>query len=429
LDLLSALGNKSLVLLEEGDDYPRYRLLDTVRLYGWERLAAGGELAVMQDRHLEWCVALAEEAEPQLTGPDQGRWFDRLEVEHASLRAALSWARERGVGEAGLRLAGALWRFWQTRGYLSEGGGWLEAALTGDDHGSAALRATALNGAGILACMQGEYERAEALLAENLALRRTLRDKHAIALALNSLGNVPHLQGNYPRAEALYMESLTLYRELQDSWGIAALLGNLGSVAQMRGYYRQAVALHEESLGLARLHGVKQVSANALGNLADLAYRQGDYDKAVTLHEQSLALLRELGDAWGIATTMTSLGLVAYEQGNHGRATSLLSQALLLSRDIGAKTLMALGLEGLAWLVVEQGQPERAARVGAAAETLHEAIGVSLEPYQRAGHDEAVQAMRAALGEEAFAAAWAEGRALPLDEAIALALEQASATT
>jgi non-specific serine/threonine protein kinase len=150
---------------------------------------------------------------------------------------------------------------------------------------------------------------------------------------------------------------------------------------------------------------------------------QGDYARATALYEESLALDRELGDKQGIAISLNNLGIVAYLHGDYERAPALLHEALLLSRDIGAKTVMAETLEPLAWSAVVQEQPGRAARLGGAAETLREAIGAPLAPEYRLGHDQAVQAMRAALGDEVFAAAWAEGRALPLEQAIALALE------
>jgi predicted ATPase/class 3 adenylate cyclase/Tfp pilus assembly protein PilF len=463
LDLLSALVKKSLVLLEEAGSGPRYRLLETVRQYAREQLEVAGETAQVGDQHLAWCLALAEEAEPALVGPEQEVWLVRLEAEHDNVRAALAWARERAAGERGLRLAGALWRFWDMRGDLGEGRSWLEAALASSGPAAPLARARALNGAGNLAEAQGDYRRALALHAEALAVRRALGDTLGIAGSLNNLGNVAYKQADYARAAALYEESLALKRELGDTLGMAVSLNNLGMVAWQQADYARAAALYEESLALRRELGDKEGIAGSRNNLGNVAYMQGDYARAAALVEKSLALQRELRDKEGIAHSFTDLGMVAYMQGDYaratarleeglilrrelgdkegiagslnylgmvaylqgdfGRATALLHEALLLSRDIGAKRLMAEGLEGLAWVAAVDGQSQQAAWLGGAAERLRQALGVPLSPDFRLNHDQAVQALCAALGEDAFAVAWAAGQALALDQAIALAPE------
>jgi non-specific serine/threonine protein kinase len=426
LDLLGGLVNKSLVLLEEAGlegEQGRYRLLETVRQYAQEQLAAAGEAAAVRDRHLAYFRALAEEAEPQLIGPEQDQWLDRLEAEHDNLRAALGWARACEAGEEGLRLVGALWRFWDVRGYLSEGRGWLETALASSGSAAPLVRATALSGAGNLAQSQGDYVRVVALHEEALALLRELGDKQGIAGSLNSLGGVALVQGDYPHATALYEESLTLQRELGNKQGVALSLGNLGNVALAQGDYAYATALYEDSLTLQRELGNKAAIAGYLGNVGLLVMLRGDYAQAWALLEEGLALFRDLGYPLGIGYSLNNLGTVAFRQGDYRCACAKLQEALVLGRDIGAKDLVADSLESMAWSVAAQGQPQRAAWLGGAAEALREVLGVSLGQEQRAGHDHAVAAMQAALGEASLAAAWVEGRALPLEAAIALALE------
>jgi tetratricopeptide (TPR) repeat protein len=426
LDGLDGLVSKSLAHLDEREAEARYGLLETVRQYAAEYLVTSGEEEVVRARHLAWCLALVEQAEPALTGPEQDVWLGRLEQEHDNLRVALRWASERGLGERGLRLAGALWRFWWMRGYFSEGRGWLEAALASGGPATPLARARALNGAGILAESQSDLAQAMALHEEALAWRRALGDKQGIATSLNNLGNVAYWQGRYAAAATLYGESLDLFRELGHKTGIVRTLGNLGNVAYGQGDYTRAAALQEESLVLQRELGDKQGIATSLNNLGNVAERQGDYVQAAALYEESLALRRELGNKEGVASTLTNLGLLAYIQDDYGRATTLLREALLLSRDIGAKGLMPDGLEGLAWSAVAQGQPERAARLGGAAETLREALGMPLPREEQTGHDRAVRAMRAALSEDVFATTWEEGRAMPLQTAISLALDPGS---
>jgi non-specific serine/threonine protein kinase len=385
LDWLGGLVDQSLLQVGGTDAAPRFGMLETVREYGLELLEAAGEAAATRDRHLAWCVALAEEAAPQLTGPAQGAWLAELEAEHDNLRAALGWSlRDGGDAALGLRLAGALWRFWEQRGHLGEGRGWLEASLARGGAGSAAARAWALNGAGILAYLQGDYDRAVAVLEESLVLRRAVGDTLGIACSLTDLGNVAILQGEYGRAAALYEESLALRRALGDRQGIT----------------------------------------NSLNNLAVMAMEQGDYRRATALLQECLALSREAGSTEQIADAIINLGLVAYQQGDYGRAATLHQDSLRMSRAQGNKLRVVEGLAGLAAAVQAQEKPVRAARLFGAAEALREAIGSPLTPYERAVHDQAVQAVRTTLGEEGFTATWAEGRALSLEQAISLALER-----
>ena len=464
LDLLENLINKSLVLglgCTPGEPW-RYRLLETVRHYAAERLAEQGELTVTRRAHAMHYLALAEEAEPQLTGADQGRWLARLEAEHDNLRAALAWLREHGPAEQGQRLAAALWRFWHLRGHFDEGLRWLEALATGD-LGAPVARAKALHGAGMLAHEQGDHERAAALLEQGLACWRALGDKQGIAAAINSLGNGVYRRGDNARAAVLFEESLAVHRELGDARSIATALSNLGRVARDRGDYghaallfeeglairrtlgdthglaislsnlgslayaeggyEHAAALHEETLALWRDLGLKQGIAYALNNLGMATFRQGDPARAASLLEESLLIERELGDRYGIAHALGCLGMVAFTQGAYGRATVLFRESLKMSEEIAAREVMARALEGLSHLAGAQGQARRAAGLGGAAEALRDLLGARLPPDSRADHEAMAQAARATLGDEAFAAVWAAGRAATPEAAIAQALQ------
>ena len=424
-EVLDGLAARSLVGLDEAAVGARYRLLETVRQYAEEHLAADAlEVVVVRDRHLGWCVALAEEAEPQLKGPDQQAWLVRLEREHGNLRAALGWARGRGESERGLRLALALGRFWYTRGYLSEGRGWLERALDGSREVPAGLRATALKGAGSLALLQGEYGQAAALYEEALALFRALGDGQGVAGSLTNLGIVADRQGNYAQAAALFEAAVVLARERGDTLQIAKTLGNLAAACGRQGDTEREEALLSEALALFRALGDRQSIAIALDNLGLVAFRQGHQGRAAAWHDEALALFRALGDRHGIVTSLTNLGGVALALGDHGRAAELLEEGLLLARDIGAMDELAGILECLAWVAAARGQPHRAVQLGGAAEALLHALGIPLMPEQRAGHDQAVQAMRVDLGEEAFAVAWVQGGSLFIEQAVAIALEE-----
>ena len=417
-DLLERLINKSLVSLDERDAAAYHRLLEIVRQFAIERLAEGGELSAARDRHLDWCVALAEEAAGKLKGPEQGAWLERLQHEHDNLRAALDWSlRDQGDAALGLRLAGVLWRFWLTRGYPSEGRAWLEEALAKNEQDPNPMRARAVEGAGSLAYAQGDYPRAVALHEDALALNRVLEDPCGVAAALNNLGNVAFQQDEYERAKALHEESLALRRSLGDTWGIAASLGNLGHVADLQGDFRRAEALFgealalqrslgdtwgiatslnnlglvvkhqgeyaraaaqiEESLALFRALGNTYGIARALDSRGDVAYQQGDYERAAALHEESLPLRRALGDTQGVAASLNGMGQVAYQLGEYGRATALFEEALALHRRLGDISGIAGSLNHLGQVAERQGDYERAVALVAESLRLSREIGAS----------------------------------------------------
>jgi non-specific serine/threonine protein kinase len=379
LDLLAGLVAKSLAQVGEREGQGRYGLLETVRQYGQERLRASGEGAAARDRHLAHFLLVAERAEPELTGPEQGVWLARLEREHDNLRAALAWARERGKGEEGLRLAGALWRFWFTRGYLAEGRRWLAGALAGEGSASAA-RARALHAAGALAHHQDDYAQAMTYFEEGLVLRRALGDERGIADSLGGLGTVAYMQGDFGRATALTEEALVLHRRLGDRPGVARSLNNLGEVA----------------------------------------YQQGDYGRATAMLSESLRLWRDLGFRQGFANTLSYLGIIARVQGNAREALALLRESLAVRRDLQEKPGILECLEEIA-LVQHEALPELAARLLGAAERLRGVIGYPLSAGQ-AAHFGALIAVRSALREGTFAPAWAVGQAMSPEQAVAEAL-------
>src|SRR5579883_61013 len=298
-----------------------------------------------QERYARHYLALAERAEPHLTGAEQTMWLDRLELEHENVWAVLRWAKERGARQMGLQLAGAVWRFWEIRGYLSEGRSWLERLLGRGPRPKTsgvapALRAKALNAAGYLAHLQGDYAQATVLHEECLALAREVGNKRVVANSLHNLGAVAQEQGDYARAAALYDEGLGLERELGGKAGLAISLHNLGVVAYEQGDLIRALALYEEGLALMRELGDRRGIAISLDNLGDVAYRQGDYTRATALFEESLTLARDVGDLRGIAYCLEGLGSVMSAQEDDGatlkRAARLFAAAEVLRETISA---------------------------------------------------------------------------------------------
>ena len=459
LDLLTSLVDKSLVVTEEEVGKTRYHLLETVRQYTRDELLESGEAESLRDRHLDWFLGLAEESEPELRGPDQVEWLDRLEVEHDNLRAAIEWSLGREETEKGLRIAGSLWWFWFVRSYWGEGNEWLEKTTSGVKGGSATVRARALNGAGFLALsqfdlgrvvelgeeilslaretgdkkviagslrtsgfgtiLQGDHGQGKALFEESLSLSREAGDKWEIAFSLFLLGNVASIQGEYGRVVELGEEGLSLFREVGDKWGIAQALGVLGEVAFNQGDYDRAKELFEESLTLSRELGSKGSIAGWLLYLGRVALIQGDYDRAKELFEESLTLFRELGGKIRVASSLRLLGRVATAQGNNKRTIELYKESIVLSQNIGDKGGIIGCLEALgAGMVGMRGGQEQALHLLGAADVLRQAIGAPLQPSYREEFDRSVAAARDGLGEEAFETAWAKGQAMSMEESV-----------
>ena len=426
LELLTSLADKSLVMVEQKDEHSRYRLLETIRQYAREKLVEAGGSDAIRGRHRDYFLRLAEDAEPNLMGAEQAAWLQRLEDEHENLQGSLDWSVAQPGSGAGLRFCGALQRFWITRGHLSEGREWCVRVLArpGGD-GQTQARAKALNTAGILAYYQTDYPAARALHEKSLAIRRQLGDRRGIATSLNNLGNVLYERGDYVSARALHEESLAIKRELGDRRGVAGSLNNLGNVALDRCDFVSARALYEECVAIMRELGDRGDMATSLDNLGIVFYEEGDYVSARKLLGESLAIMRELGDRAGIATSLNNLGNVACEQGDFAAARALHEEGLAIDRELVDRWGTAFALEGLAAVVAALGISARAARLWGAAERLREEIGSPLPPNDRRRYVRRVAATRATLGDDAaFDRAWQEGRALTIEQAIALALSE-----
>jgi predicted ATPase/class 3 adenylate cyclase len=424
LDLLTALVEKSLVLYEESPG--RYRLLETVRQYARDRLLEAGEADAVQGRHLDWFLALAEEARRELFGPEQRAWLDRLEGEHDNMRSALAWSEVQERGTAGLRLGAALWRFWSVRGYLAEGCERLESVLSHPGASAPTVeRASALDGAGYLAMNCGDFTRACTVFEEALSIGQELGDQRVIATACNSLGDARRFQGDVRAARSLYEEALRLGRGIDDQWSLAYSLTALGGMVAGEGNYAAARSLLAEGLTIKRALGDKRSIAYSLNSLAGLSLAEENTRGARSLYEETLRIGQELGDKRGIALSLSSLGLVARAEGDFLAARARFAESLEIFGQVGDRRGVADSLKRVAEVAATQGESELAARSFGAAQRLREDTGAPLPPADRAEHDCSSAGLRTALGEEAFDQAWAEGRAMSLAEAIACALGEA----
>ncbi len=282
--------------------------------------------------------------------------------------------------------------------------------------------ANSLNGLGVVARTQGDYASARSLYEESLGIYRELGNRGGIAGSLNNLGNAAEAQGDYASARTLLQEALEIQWELGDKRHIANSLNNLGNVARAQGDYASARTLYEEALTLNRKIGSRASEAMSLGNLGIVAEAQGDYASARILYEESLRFRRELGDKRGIANSLNNLGLVAEAQGDYASARILLEESLRFRRELGDKHGIAIALEAFASLAFKEETGDRASRLWGSASALREEMGSPLPPNEREKQERELTATREALGEEAFAAAWEEGRTMILEQAMAYAL-------
>jgi non-specific serine/threonine protein kinase len=392
LELLSHLVDKSLVTAREEGGEGRYSLLETIRQYGREKLDDSGEVAELGRRHAGFYVVLAEEAERGLSGPEQGRWLTLLEAEHDNLRAALSWSLgEGGDVRLGVRVAAALGAFWSTRGYLSEGRRWLEDAVSRSGSKADQARAKALNWAGWVAMLQDEYGAARPLIEEGLALYRKLGDKEGIASSLVILGSAAMMgQRDDVPVVTLLEEAKELRPELEDQRTVARMV------------------LLESMVML----------------------RRDDRERMVALNEESLVIFRERNYTYGVVMCLTNLGLVMLAQGDYEGATALLREDLHLAQELDHKLYIQYCLTGLAGVDASRGRPVRAARLWGAAEGMSETYGGHIMVADRSviDYEGRLAAARSQLEEEAWSAAWAEGRAMSPEQAIEYALEQEQTT-
>ena len=423
LDVLARLVDKSLVVVEAHRGEGRYRLLETIRQYAREQLREAGEVARLQERHWAWYTGLVARAEPELLGPRQVVWFNRFESEHDNLRATLRYLLERGeVAIAARIFGGAFWHFWLYRGYLTEGRTILERILAQFSE-QTSMRAWVLLNAGLSARFQGDSTRATILLEEGLTLSRTLSEPQLIAYFLYSLGELRYSRGDYEQATTLYEECLPLLRELRDKVVLPLALSRWSEILLTQGEYERSRALCEEGLALAREMGAPDKIAGSLTDLATALLEQGNHEQVRALCEESLVIWQQLGHKAGCAHTLTILGRLALQQGDVERATRCYQESLALRQETGEKEGIAAALEGLARVAAVQGQTRSAAQLYGAAEALRTVMGTPLPPGERASHEHAVATVCADLDEAAFAQAWAVGRAMPLEQAIAAAVQ------
>ncbi len=413
LELLTRLADKSLLRVDHGGSDARYHLLGTVREYALERLAQAAEQEATRRAHLRCFAGLVEQVAPRIEGGREGplgleRELDRLDAETPNLRVALEFARDCGDANAALRIAGPLGRFAYLRGHYHEIREWMDAAVTAGTHAPAALRAQALLGSGRLALLQCDYLPAVRRLEAALRLYRELGDARGVASALQVLGSVAREQGRYARAMELHAESLAIAEGAGDRWAVASAHGYLGYACWLQADFGRATQECTLALRMFRELGDVEGIAWSLLSLGTVARHQGARERAAALLQESRSQAERIGFREGIAWSLEQLGLLAADRDDPA-AAALLRNSLEIHHDLRDRWRTCSVLDDLAAIALAQGNPRQATRLLAGAEALRVTIGTVIAPCDSAQHAATMAGARAALGDEAFAAAWQQG--------------------
>ena len=468
LDGVTSLIDKSLLLqIEREGEEPRLLMLETIREYGLEVLAASGEEEITRKAYIAYYLELAERAGPELVGRQQAAWLDRLEREHTNLQAALHWSVAQGRARhdmtVALRLGVALRNFWLVHGPYSEGRNFLEQALAASEGVAVPLQAKALYTAANLAFILSDHDRAEALCQESLKLFRELEDRPGMAFALYLLAWIS--RDNINVDIAMVEEALELFKEIGDREYVAWSFYTLGYLDGIRGEYTRACTWIEESLflhkeienkrgiafsliGLAQIYYDSQSNQATMNTLLNeslalfrelddktgiaysrllqgqLSFVQGDAAKAALLIKESLVIYRELGTQQGIAEALCQIARVVTAQGDDMRAYTLYEESLAIARDVKMKELIASCLEGIAEVATIQGKFAWAAQLWGCAEVLREAVSVPIPFVDRANYERLITNVRAQLGDKAFSTVWAEGRMMTPEQVLAMSEQE-----
>jgi predicted ATPase/class 3 adenylate cyclase len=386
LGILGSLVDKSLIQrMAAPSKAVRFGMLETIREFGMEQLETAGEAASTRNRHAVHFLNVAEAAEPHLRGVEQKRWLDQLELDHDNIRAALRHAIDSEEAKVGLRLVGALWRFWHMRGHLAEGRIWAEEVL-------------ALPGSSAITPERGK--------------------------ALTALGGLAYWQEDIPATRRAYEDALDIARELGDRSAEAEGLYNLSYPPAYEGDFTGAVASLVQAQALFEELGVRRGVADSMWLMAIVARLEGDTPAARARVEESLRIHREIGDRFGTTDALHVLGRIALAEGDLATAEASFLEALENDEEVGNRTGMGIVLDNLAARASAEGRHLRAVRLGGASEAIKEAAGGHAPPPFIDLPDPRLAAGEA-LGDAAVKAAWEEGRAMTLEQALAYARQEA----
>jgi predicted ATPase len=429
LDGVASMVDKSLAQqVEQAAGEARFVMLSTIREYALERLAASDDVATTRRSHAAYYLVLAEEG--ALEAAAHPEWLDRFEAEHDNFRAALEYLVKTGDADWGLRLGTALFHFWETREYLTEGRSRIARLLALE--GAAArpkLRSRLLFCAAVLAGEQGDYNSAHQLFEDSLETCLELNDNRGVAVALNALAVNARDRGELPTASLLFERCVAIWRDEGDPADVARALSNLANVTKLQGEPARASALYEECLAMFRQVGDVAGIAWTLNYQGDLARESNDLTAARTFYEQSLAAFSLSRDGWGIASALSDLAGLSWDQGDSDEARRLYGESIQMFQNLGHKRGIARVLECLAANAAAQSDAVQALHFAGAAAALRERLGAPLTPAEQHKLEKVLEFARRTLGSAAGTTAWMEGWALPVEQAIQEALDSGAGPT
>jgi predicted ATPase/DNA-binding winged helix-turn-helix (wHTH) protein len=424
-NVMSSLVDKSLVQQsDQGNDEPRFGMLETIREYCLERLGDSGEEQATRRAHAAYCLVLAEEGNPDLAETERAAWLARCDIEHDNFRAALDWLFQTSDVEWSFRLCVALFRFWEMREHLAEGRARLESVLPMGGSASAKERANVLVYLSTFATVQGDFPAATDFVEQSLSIYRRLGDQWGIAVSMNARAIVAWDRQDYAAAQSHFDESLACWRALGDRVAVARCLHSFANCVRGRGDYVRARALLEEAGRIFEQLGDRSGAAWSLNQRGDIAREEGEVAVARELYQRALSTFREANDRWGIARSLTDLAQIACDERDHVTAHAAYREALALFVSLEHKRGIARALEGFACSALAQCDPARALAITAAAAHLRQRIGAPLMPAEQSKLDDKLQPAWISLNNAESKTAYARGWAMSLDNAIEYALEE-----
>ena len=429
-ELMSSLVDKSLIQQRhQGNDEPRFRMLETIREYSLERLRASSEESATKRAHAAYCLVLAEEGNPELNEAERAAWLARCDIEHDDFRAALDWLFQTDDVDWAFRLCLSLFRFWDMREHLTEGHGRLEAILhlAGDRYPKERAKVSQCLAA--FATAQGDFPTAARFAEQGLGIYQELDDYWGIAVSLNALGVLERDRGDYITAQRNFEESLSYSRKVRDRVATARCLHNLANVAKIRGDYDRARLALLEAIEIFEEIGDRSGAAWSLNQQGDVARERGDIRGARELYQRALSAFRHIGDRWGTARSLADLGSTACELSDYAAAHEAYRESLEIFEGLEHRRGIARVLEGIACAALARGDARRALSLAAAAAHLREVISAPLPPAEQLNLDHRLLRAWEMLSEPEGKRAWFEGRAMPLASAIRYSLENEPAAT
>ena len=420
LEGVTSLVESSLLVPRAEDGEPRFGMLETFREYGRDALRDSGDADATERAHAAYMLVLAEEETLEMAPAERDTWLAKCDAEHDNFRAAIHYLVTTGQAEWALRLAGALFRFWEQREHLSESQNTLARVLAmPEGQAPTRERARALYAAAVLSDQVSENRLAERLATEACAIYRTFDDQKAVATVMVAMAWQAQRHGRYADSTALFEETVVLWEQLGDARAADLARSNTATTSKLEGAFDKARGLLEQVATASEARGDVRGVASALNGLGDVASSEGNYDAARRFHQQSLDIYRRIGDRWGVAGVLADLARVDVEAGDHPAAASSLTVALRAFRELGHQRGVARQLESLSWCASQRGRDADAVELAGAAATIRLKIGSPARAAERGRIEDTLALARGRMTPDDYADAWRTGRTATLDALLA----------